>query len=159
MITIPDVTNMSEADATAKLRNACVTGEISIARPSLKGTSVNQTLTGCAWASNGVPSAYKDGHVCYQHPVAGTRTRSRLVVRVELAERTSRMAAPIPNVVGMTSDAAKAKLVQAGFKTVEVQLVSDDGCKPGIVCRQRPEARRQGSFSMRKYIYVGKPAP
>jgi len=154
-LTVPDVKGLSEADAVAKLRSVGITGNIEVKRPSQAG-KVHMSITGCAWNSSGLPSKYADGAVCFQNPYANKRSSTRLSVRLELAERTSYVAMPMPNVVGMSAERAKRPLHRRGFKKIETQIVADKGCRPGIVCRQNIKPNKRAVFSLRKTLFVGR---
>ena len=95
---VPDVTGMTQADATYLLQN--------------KGFTVRATT---------VPSDSTEGLVLLMDPGAGARQEegTEVVIHVSIS-RT------VPQVVGMTQDAAAKSLSDNGFENVTVETVRSD---------------------------------
>lgn len=95
---VPDVTGMTQADATYLLQN--------------KGFTVRATT---------VPSDSTEGLVLLMDPGAGARQEEGTEVVIHVS--TSRT---VPQVVGMTQDAAAKSLSDNGFENVTVETVRSD---------------------------------
>ena len=73
-----------------------------------------------------------------QNPEAGDEVEEDSTV--DLVVSVGPEAIPVPDVVGLTEDEARAALAEAGFESIEIELVTDDEVEEGRVVEQVPEA-------------------
>lgn len=115
---VPDVTGMTQADATYMLQN--------------KGFAVRSTT---------VPSDSTEGLVLLMDPGAGTRQQEGAEVVIHVS--TSRT---VPKVVGSSQDSALKALSDNGFENVDVQLERSDEPE-GTVLSVSPEEGEKAKAS------------
>ena len=115
---VPDVTGMTQADATYMLQN--------------KGFAVRSTT---------VPSDSTEGLVLLMDPGAGGREQEGAVVVIHVS--TSRT---VPKVVGSSQDSALKALSDNGFENVDVQLERSDEPE-GTVLSVSPEEGEKAKAS------------
>ena len=114
-VAVPDVAGQTQAQATARITEAGL----------VVGTIAK------------VPSAtVAEGSVTTQSPTAGTTVAKGTAV--DLGISSGPQAAAIPDVVGMTKDAAVAELTKAGFAPYAIEEI--DKAPKGQVFDQMPEA-------------------
>ena len=115
---VPDVTGMTQADATYMLQN--------------KGFTVRSTT---------VPSDSTEGLVLLMDPGAGARQQEGAEVVIHVS--TSRT---VPKVVGSSQDSALKALSDNGFENVDVQLERSDESE-GTVLSVSPEEGKKAKAS------------
>ncbi len=76
--------------------------------------------------------------VLEQNPEAGDDVEEDSTV--DLVVSVGPEAIPVPDVVGLTEDEARAALADAGFETVDIELVADNDVEEGRVVEQVPAA-------------------
>ena len=76
--------------------------------------------------------------VLEQNPEAGEDVEEDSTV--DLVVSVGPEAIPVPDVVGLTEDEARAALAEAGFESIEIELVTDPEVEEGRVVEQVPEA-------------------
>ncbi|MCW5981491.1 MAG: PASTA domain-containing protein [Bryobacteraceae bacterium] len=113
--TVPDLTGKTQADAETALTEA------HLARGAIDVVVEN----------------HPEGTVFFQDPPAGTRVPAATLVNIKVA---SSGAAPVPNVVGDTQEAAQRKLVEAGLALGDVTPVIGVPGGIGRVVEQNPDA-------------------
>jgi eukaryotic-like serine/threonine-protein kinase len=131
-VTVPEVTNESQANATATLSAA-----------GLKATVVKREV--------GEPAA---GTVISQTPAAGTRAKAGSQVTIVVAQPPAKT--PVPSVIGQSEVEAEATLSGAGFTAKTVTREVTDASKVGFVVQQSPEAEHQLAKGGVVTIAVGK---
>ncbi len=130
--TVPEVTNESQANATATLAAA-----------GLKVTVVKREVA--------QPSA---GTVISQSPGAGSRLKVGGQVTIVVAQAQAQAA--VPSVVGQSEVQAVATLAGAGFASNTVTRTVTDTSKVGIVVQQSPQAGHKLAKGAVVTIAVGK---
>jgi serine/threonine-protein kinase len=131
-VTVPEVTNESQADATATLSAA-----------GLKVTVVKREVA--------EPAA---GTVISQSPASGTRAKAGSEVTIVVAQAPAKT--PVPSVIGQSEVEADATLSGAGFTVKTVTREVTDTSKVGFVVQQSPEAGHQLAKGASVTIAVGK---
>jgi len=155
-VTIPNVFKLKKADAVAALRRAGVQGDIED-DSSLCGSTFDGKIV-------------ELGEVCYQQPAAGQVQGARLVVSLRVQTEDPRHGdigkntewRLMPSVTGKPYEQALAEMHHAGFENddrIRRFMVDDASCKPGIVCRQYPDAMERAGLNDDKILYVGDNAP
>jgi beta-lactam-binding protein with PASTA domain len=148
---MPDLIRTSKGDAEAKLRELGLAGTLEYDK-SLCGSTVNGQLV-------------ELGEVCYQSPAAGTTQSSRVPITLRVQDEDPRHGKIgehmewhlVPNVIGMTLEAAKKAMVEAGFRNeqrTQVIPVDDQGCEPGRVCRTMPSPMLRWGLNSDRILYV-----
>lgn len=99
----------------------------------------------------------KEGFVCYTAPRAGMATSSRISVTLYLRPKET-PSFLMPDVLGKTADEAKAILIALGqnperFHIEEMRGWLDE-CRPGRVCRQRPEPGQRTWVTLAKWLEI-----
>ncbi|HEX4838780.1 MAG TPA: PASTA domain-containing protein, partial [Solirubrobacteraceae bacterium] len=131
-VSVPDVTNESQANATATLAAA-----------GLKVTASKREVA--------EPAA---GTVISQSPSAGSRLKVGGEVTIVVAQALKQVA--VPSVIGQSEAQAAAALVGAGFASHTVARTVTDPSKVGVVVQQSPEAGRKLAKGAVVTIAVGK---
>jgi eukaryotic-like serine/threonine-protein kinase len=134
-VSVPEVTNESQANATATLAAA-----------GLKVTVVKREVA--------EPAA---GTVISQSPAAGTRLKLGSQVKIVVAQAQAKTA--VPSVLGQSEVQAVGALSGAGFVPNTVTRTVTDTSKVGIVVQQSPEAGHKLAQGAVVTIAVGKLAP
>lgn len=99
------------------------------------------------------------GAVVNQAPRSGTTVVRGTQITIEVSTGPSKVAATVPNVVGLTRAEARSQLVAAGFNVIEI--IGDDTSKPagatpaGIVWRQTPTAGSARPADRTVRIFIG----
>jgi len=112
-VTVPNVVGMDPASAQAALRDA--------------GLDVANAYT--------VDAANPTGKIALQQPPANAQTKKGSRVTIYLS-----VAGVVPDVTGMTPDAAKAALLAQGYQIGNIAYTSDGQVPEGMVVRTEPEA-------------------
>jgi beta-lactam-binding protein with PASTA domain len=155
-VTMPDLFQLTRAQADAAIHEAGITGELEI--------ETNHGTCGSVVDHHVVEL----GHVCRQTPAAGNQTSSRLFVAIQLQDENpwhgelggGRRWFLLPDLAGMTTDQARDKLHALGFTAgdhLRVSYVDEPGCKPNIVCRTYPEAMTRTDNTSDKLLFAGRP--
>jgi serine/threonine-protein kinase len=131
-VTVPEVANESQANATATLSAA-----------GLKVIVVKREVTEPA-----------PGTVISQTPAAGSRAKAGAQVTIVVAQAPAKT--PVPSVTGQSEVEAEATLSGAGFKVKTVTREVTDASKVGFVVQQSPEAEHQLAKGATVTIAVGK---
>lgn len=113
-VKVPDVTGLSEAEATAALEK--------------EGFAVKKTTS--------VSDETAKGDVISQEPEAGAIADRNEYVTLTISTGGSNEKVEMPDVLGMTETQAKAVLVAAGFVCTTVTEVEDIEYEAGTVCYQ-----------------------
>ena len=118
-------------------------GEVAV--PNLVGKTVDEALPLLQQAKLTVgkkseePSMDKaEGVIVSQNPVAGFDVKRGRAI--DLVVSTGAPPVPVPNVVGMTEDAARSALQKVGLRMGKVSSENDDTVRKGRVISQAPEA-------------------
>jgi serine/threonine-protein kinase len=143
-VTVPNVVNMSDADARKQLAKVGLALRVSQTIPNV----------------NIPPQTIMD-----QEPNGGAQAPPGTAVVVE--ESGGPNALTVPNVVGGTIDDARSKLAQAGLSIGTVAQIADASTTPGTVVSQNPQAGSQTGAGASVDLYVavapagatGAPAP
>lgn len=114
-VTVPELKNLSEADARAKLEELNLT----------VGTSQTENSPNIA-----------EGNVTKSEPGAGQPAQEGDEVILYLSTGNT----TLPNVVGQTKDGASAQLANLGLGTIEYRDEESEDATPGTVVRTDPEA-------------------
>lgn len=114
-VTVPELKNLSEADARAKLEELNLT----------VGTSQTENSPNVA-----------EGNVTKSEPSAGQPAQEGDEVTLYLSTGNT----TLPNVVGQTKDGAQAQLANIGLGTIEYDEEESEDAAPGTVVRTDPEA-------------------
>ena len=149
--TVPNVFDMTQADAEAALKKAGFEGRITLDKQSSCGSVVNGKII-------------ELGRICNQSPAAGQTmgTKRSLTIRVQHENphrgdlSNGRFWFLMPDLTGMEADAARAKLKELGAAK-EVKVFQDKSCKPNIVCKQNPRALTRADNTSEKSVTVGVP--
>jgi serine/threonine-protein kinase len=131
-VTVPEVTNESQANATATLSAA-----------GLKVTVVKREVA--------EPAA---GTVISQSPLSGARAKAGSQVTIVVAQAPAKT--PVPSAIGQSEVEANATLSGAGFTVKTVTREVTDASKVGFVVQQSPEAGHQLAKGAVVTIAVGK---
>lgn len=113
-VKVPDVANKSMAEATAALEK--------------EGFSVKK--------ENSLSKEISKGNVISQTPKAGTIIDRDSTVTIVVSDGAEDEKVQVPDVRGMSEDAAKATLTAAGFTSTSVSEVDNSEYDPGAVCYQ-----------------------
>ncbi|QCN92905.1 Stk1 family PASTA domain-containing Ser/Thr kinase [Ethanoligenens harbinense] len=120
-VTVPDVTNLAQADAVAQL-----------------------TANGLQYTIQSInDDSVAKGSVVKTDPVAGTQVNSGSSVTLYISLGPVVVNETVPNVVGMTQDAAKTALENAGLKLGNVTQQSSSTVAAGTVISQDQKANTQ----------------
>lgn len=130
-VTVPNVVNLSDADARKALQKAGLTLRVSQMVPNV----------------NIPPQTVMD-----QEPNGGSQAPPGSDVIVE--ESGGPNAVTVPNVVGGTLDDARNALAQAGLSVGEVAQVADASTTPGTVVSQNPQSGSQAGAGGTVDLYV-----
>ena len=155
-VTVPDLFQLTQAQAEAAIRKAGITGELQL--------ETNHGICGSVVEHQVVEL----GHVCRQAPAAGQQTSSSLFVTILVQTENpwhgdlggGRRWFLLPDLAGMTVDQARDKLRALGFTAsdrLQISYVDEPGCKPNIVCRTYPEAMTRTDTTSDKLLYAGRP--
>ena len=139
---MPDVSGKTAADAKDDLAKAGIVGDIDV-RDEICHDEVN------------VP----EQHVCYTAPRAGAMTRANLPVTIYVKQKATAFF-EMPNLVGLTADQAKQKLVALGEQAelIEVETINSyppPGCVGDHVCAQSPPAGDRTPANTAKLLQLG----
>jgi serine/threonine-protein kinase len=130
-VTVPDVTGQSESAATAELSNAGLRTDITEEE-----------------------SGQQAGTVLRQDPGAGAQVARGATVTLVVAKPPAQ--ASVPDVTGLTQDAATARLGGAGFSVSTQSRTVTDPAQDGVVLSQRPAGGSSASRGSTVTIVVGK---
>ena len=130
-VTVPNVVDLSDADARAALAKAGLTLRVSQVVPNV----------------NIPPQTVMD-----QEPNGGAQAAPGSTVVVE--ESGGPNAVTVPNVVGGTVDDARNGLAQAGLAVGTIAQVMDASTSPGTVVSQNPQAGAQTGAGTAVDLYV-----
>lgn len=120
-VTVPDVTNLAQSDAVAQL-----------------------TANGLQYTVQQInDDSVAKGSVVKTDPVAGTQVNSGSSVTLYVSLGPAIVNVTVPNVVGMTQDAAKTALENAGLKLGNVTTQSSSTISSGTVMQQDQKANSQ----------------
>jgi serine/threonine-protein kinase len=111
-VPVPDIVGTDTASAEAALRNA--------------GLEVTHAYT--------VDAANPTGKIALQQPPAGTPAKKGSRVTIYLS-----VSGVVPDVTGMTPDAAKAALVAQGYQIGSIAYTNESPVPEGMVARTEPE--------------------
>ncbi len=131
-VTVPGVTGMNEAEASAAIRAADLNPVVNYAYSSIA----------------------PKGRVIGQSPLAGTTVNSGSSVAITVSQGPAPQSS-VPGVVGMDETTAKETLTAAGF-TYKVVYSPGDASQAGIVISQFPGAGASASPGSQVIITVGK---
>lgn len=151
LITVPELTWLSEADARKALANAGHRGTVSV-DTSLCGSTLDGKVVAL-------------GIVCYQHPPAGREQGARLPIQIKVQTEDpyhGRIGQHgewhlMPDVVGKTVADARVALRKAGFtleERIKISEVNQPACAVGRVCRTYPEALNRLGLKSDMVLYV-----
>ena len=111
---VPDVTNMSEAEATAKLENDGYKVE--------KTFEKNETVA--------------KGKVVSQNPEAGSSWSYDKPITVVISDGSAKEKAKMPDLTGKTEEEARSLVESVGMKVSQVTEVYSDTVESGLICGQ-----------------------
>jgi serine/threonine-protein kinase len=111
-VTVPDVVGMDAATAETALRTA--------------GLDVTHAYT--------VDAANPTGKIALQQPPSGTSAKKGSRVTIYLS-----VSGVVPDVTGMTPDAAKAALLAQGYQIGSIAYTNESQVPEGMVARTEPE--------------------
>jgi serine/threonine-protein kinase len=126
--------------------------------PQLIGLNKDQAKTALEQAKlnaafKDVDSAEPAGKVVGSTPAQGATVKEGETVTVQVSLGNMK---PVPDVFGLTEDAAKAKLTEAGFtKIVTLSTITGDASKVGKVGSQTPPAGTAAKLDQTIRIFVG----
>jgi beta-lactam-binding protein with PASTA domain len=146
---VPDVFDMTQADAEAALVAAGFSGRITFDTQAVCGSVVNGKII-------------EIGKICHQSPAAGQTMSPKLSLSVRIQRQDPRRGDLgngrfwflMPDLTGMTADAGRAKLEELGFKKA-IKIASDPACKAGVICRQNPAPLTRADSTSEKLFVVG----
>lgn len=131
LVTVPDVINRSYSDAMVLLSAAGLVGEIE--------NATSDTVT-------------RD-YVIVSSPMAGEQLNQGSVVYITVSSGPEIVYAEVPNLVGLSEDAAKSKLESARLSYGSTQYIPSD-YEPGTVIGQEPAAFSSAEEHTKVYIQV-----
>jgi serine/threonine-protein kinase len=104
-----------------------------------------------------VPSDQPQGTVVSQSPAAGTTAKrgTRIQLNVSLGPNAGALKA-VPDVVGLTPQAASMRLTAAGFKVQRLTQTVSSQSQNGMVVDEQPAGGRKVPAGTTVTIYVGK---
>ncbi|MBR4412055.1 MAG: protein kinase [Lachnospiraceae bacterium] len=113
-VKIPDVTNMTEAEATAKLEN--------------DGFKVTKTTE----KNDTVPK----GKVISQNPEAGSPGSFEMLVTIVISDGSGKEKSKMPDLTGKTVEEATELVESVGMKVASVDDIYSDSVEAGLICGQ-----------------------
>ena len=131
LVTVPDVVNRSYSDALVLLSASGLVGEIE--------NATSDTVT-------------RD-YVISSSPMAGEQLNQGSVVYITVSSGPQIVYVEIPNLVGLTEDAAKNKIESARLSYGSTQYIASD-YEPGTVIGQEPAAFTSAEEHTKIYIQV-----
>jgi beta-lactam-binding protein with PASTA domain len=139
---MPDVTNKTADEAKDALATSGITGSVDV-----RDNEVCPDLP------------VQETHVCFTSPRAGAMTNAHLPVTIYLRAKEPAFYA-MPNIMGMTADEAKQKLISLGQNPKEIHFETisgapDPDCVEDHVCKQSPPAGDRTPADMQKYVGLG----
>jgi beta-lactam-binding protein with PASTA domain len=147
---VPQVFNLTEADAESALRRAGFP-KVTFLRGSSCGSVVRRVVI-------------EKGRVCHQTPAAGQHAARGLSVAIRIQPedpwrgetKEGRAWFLAPELVGWTVETAREKLAERGHEgTVKVRF--DGSCTRGVVCRQHPPGLQRAGVAATIMLVAGPP--
>lgn len=111
---VPDVTNMTEAEATAKLENE----GYKVEKQFEKNDSVAK------------------GKVVSQNPESGNTWSYDIPVTIVISDGSSKEKSKMPDLTGKTEEEARRLVEEVGMKVTQVTEVYSDSVESGLICGQ-----------------------
>ena len=113
-VKIPDVTNMTEAEATAKLENDGF--------KVTKTTEKNDTVS--------------KGKVISQSPEAGSPGSFEMTVTIVISDGSGKEKSKMPDLTGKTEEEAKELVESVGMTVASIDEIYSDSVEAGLICGQ-----------------------